>query len=513
MTITRHLAARKTRGIERTLRVCLDEPKVARPEWCWRDDWVQGGESVYSLLGQFQVLNAVGGKQVRAAFVDAPRPASFDRLLAPSVDLHDVKHFKLASFAAAVRLSFDVIRLSFVNEAFPTSGWRSYPNLRWCPECAKSGYHAPMFQLPMIHDCPAHGRALEHRCPRCRSNLPYRLLTAVRAPLFCCPVCKHDLAAPLREGVRKGLATADIETLNHQAALLRFCDGLPTVVARAVENVRSTNSVDVRVSSPNARVSEEEFRSFVVRVLASLETRSQMDWNQCEPSYTYIEGHAFSAKARGSQATLPAAGWPDHLVSPSDPGLCRAAALYRCVRRHLWRTVVRPHHRCVWAACERMWWPIVGSQTPPFCPVAAAFLRWRLRWESVIRLSDFLSTPSGPPLGLVAWMASAPIGAASFSGVVQAWLIEHVLGCDLMNVFDATLDEELRRGASEPINWAREWIDGAGDSCWVSVGRGSKSQPIRLFMFPRADTIRQSNMSDGAGHYARQLAIISEIAR
>ena len=494
----------------RALQICLDAPRVAQPQWCWRDDWVQGQESIYSLIGQFQVLNVVGAKQVRAAFVEAVQPGTSIGLRTPVVDLIRTDRIRLASFAAAVRLPVDVVRLGFVSEAFPTSGWRGHADLRWCSECVKSGYHTPMFQLPMVEVCPAHHGVLKHRCPRCRSPFPYQLTTLSQLPLFCCPSCKWDLISSMRSGSRLALTSSHLQLLKQRSALLQFVDSLPSVFARHCGNGPSLRTAALVMSPPSVRGNDGEFRAFIARVLASLEATTQGDWDQCNPTYTYVERNVALRRSRGSTTAAGEPGWSEHLVPRSDERLRRVVALYRCVRRHVWRNLVRSHRRCVSAVCRRMWWPIVGSDSPPFCPVAAAFLRWRLRWESAIRLSDMLNRPNTPPLGLVTWLASSPIAPPSCTRSAQDWLVDHVLGFDLLGDFDAILGEEMVRRTDQPIYWVREWADGAGQSCWVCAGSGTKSNPFRLFV-DNTSPIPQSMSADEVGHYWDHLAIVGKI--
>ncbi len=493
------------------MQICVDIPKPPRPQWCWRDDWVQGGESIYSLIGLFEALNIVGGRQIRAAFVDAVQPGTSRFLIQPTLDLLRPDRFRVAWLASVVRLPLDVVRQSFVSEAFPVSGWCGHRQLHWCPQCVKSGYHSPLFQLPLVYECPAHHCPLESECPRCRSAFPYQVVTNSAIPLFCCPACKLDLAPRVREGRRRPLAAEEMRMLSHRAELMQFCDSLPTMVSQALGTPLATQGSDVMVSPPALRVAESDYKTFVTQVLASLRSANQADWDRCEPSFSYVSIGVPAGRRRRAKLLAASSGWTDHLVSASDKGLHRAAALYRCVRRHLWRTVVHPHHRCVASACRRLWWPITGCQTPSFCPVAAAFVRWRLRWESAIRCTDLMAAAITPPLGLVTWLASAPIGPAAGTEPVHDWLVDHVLGCDLMDAFEDMLAEEIERPADEPIKWTREWAAPAGHSCWVCTGRGTKYQPATLFVRGRTSGDLQRWDSVDAGHYARHLDAIARI--
>jgi hypothetical protein len=143
--------------------------------------------------------------------------------------------------------------------------------------------------------------------------------------------------------------------------------------------------------------------------------------------------------------------------------------------------------------------------------VAAAFVRWRLRWESAVRCTDLIAAAITPPLGLVTWLASAPIGPAAGTEPVHDWLVDHALGCDLMDAFEDMLVEEINRPAGDPIKWAREWVAPAGHSCWVCTGRGTKYQPARLFVRERSAHDLRRWCRVEASHYARHLAAVAQI--
>lgn len=59
---------------------------------------------------------------------------------------------------------------------------RNWIGMRWdhmriCPHCVKDdGFHHALWELPLVHACPAHGCWLVCRCPSCGNPLTWRLL-------------------------------------------------------------------------------------------------------------------------------------------------------------------------------------------------------------------------------------------------------------------------------------------------------------------------------------------------
>lgn len=511
-TMARSFNSLSARGPSRTrkvpqLEILLHEPEIIIPAWCWRSDWVQGGESIYSLLGIFQALNLVHGRHLREfiATPEDPEAPSFRKR--SNIDLRSADRFRTAWFAATVHETLDAVRLGFVKEAFPVSGWSGEPDLRWCPMCARSGYHTAFFQLLIVHECPAHGCPLERRCPRCRTCFPYRLDASVATPLFCCPACKLDLAKDLRSGFPRSGGREEIGLITGRLRQLQYLDRLPSLISSALQGCSSYEVSSVCVGPPRSGGRDGEFQTFVSEVLSSLRPSGQLDWVVRAPSFRFVERigiHGANA-GRGRSAK---SGWPYSAIAKTDQNLQQAGALYRCIRRHLWRTVVRSHHRCVMSACERLWWPIVGTTTSAFCPVAVAFLRWRLRWEAVPRLTDLLRSPINTPHGLVAWLGVAPFGLTSWTPGLRQWLIDHLLGHELLLSFGELYDEEVGRPFGETVKWAREWTRTVVRCSWVCAGRGSVSMPARLYFGGQGfrDLVAVPN---GSGHRAAHVAALA----
>ena len=67
------------------------------------------------------------------------------------------------------------------------------PYIRICPECWRSWYHSPWFQLPFVSLCPIHKVPLTSKCPRCGRGLGQLSLDRhlLKSP-FQCGECPSD---------------------------------------------------------------------------------------------------------------------------------------------------------------------------------------------------------------------------------------------------------------------------------------------------------------------------------
>lgn len=479
-----------------SVRIRIFEPTVINPEWCWRDDWVVGGESIYALLAIFESLNVVNGQFITLTFIDLGGSARKALTKAPIIDLRSAERFRLDEVSKIMRLRTEILQEAFVVEGFPHSGWRGSSFLRWCPECLKYGFHALIFQLPLMHTCPGHAVALLDRCPKCQSEFPYKLSGASSSPaLYCCPNCRFDLVPELRNVWRKPrLGTSVIEAINAEASLLRFCDQLPTRSDGPHGSSNLNGHGRFYFSTPRVGTDITDFGEFAKRVMVSL-AREGIQEVRVKPSVSYIETRKFRDNKIGKN-TKNSCGWPAHLIHRSDFALIRSACIYRAVRRQLWRSAVKPHQGCVKLECSRIWWPVYGSKTTGMCSAATAFIRWRMHWEGMSVPSDLLAKPNSLPLGLVSWLgAGAPMGFSAWSDAMNNWLSGHILVRDLMASFSMFFRIAETENAQDQIDWVRIHFDELPKTGWLCAGNGTKRSPGQLFFMPLKGVFGQESVT------------------
>jgi hypothetical protein len=484
--------------VDRSTPIRLLAPEAREPGWCWRDDWLSGGESIYSILAMFESLNVIGGRHVTDALLKVERDPYGKRIAGPTIDLRTSSRFDLERLTRAAHLSPQALREAFVTDAFSISGWSGSMTLRWCPQCARRAFHCTIFQLPFINTCPAHGDMLHDRCARCRSLFPYKLVGTYTSKLFHCPRCKHSLWPGLYEAIKKNRLTSEERTsIRSKFDLLAFCDRLPTVLVDLLGARPASTQNDIVVSSSRDFSVDLEFVSFVSQVLVSLENSPQLDWLCVVPSVTFNE--AIPDRSRGLRTKTKmkeGVAWPEHLIPRADVKLRRAAQIYRIVRRHIWRSALRGHRPCLFSACRHLWWPLSGDKTSKLCPVAVAYIRWRMGWEHLTVASQLMDRPSKTPLGLAAWLATvAPFGASSYTPTMTAWLVDHILAQDLLSSFRSLLNAARRQVTLGVVDWSRDSFVDQRQTCWVCAGKGTAQSPFRLFTAP-PPSLQLANSND-----------------
>lgn len=448
--------------------------------WTWRRSWYSGSDSIYALLAKFAELNAIGQATLCELFVEkhesGVRAHLRSRPYYPRVDLRSSEHFRLGRLAAILHLDAAQVRQAFVGDQFPNARFGVNANLVWCRFCAQRGYHATSFQLNHATMCPAHRVPLLKACTRCRQPLPYVLHSTKRAPFFACAHCGADHARLLRGAqLELSLLPAAGALFRDHLEMVRLVDSLPTLID-AHRRASGDPSLPVLVGKPDAYRHRAAFEQFVADVLHAVVARkgSQRELAVIAPSATYVEPYLPVRKILQQKPPEARRG---------DPELLRAWSVYRSVRRWIWRRVVHSHGRCIETALNQLWWDLEGSTTASFCPVALAFVRWRMQWEGC-RVPGHLNRRrlAPTPYGLAAWVSSeAPIGSPLWTLGFERWLNAHLVGEACLASFRGWLESSQRWSKKGQVYWRAHEADAFCIRHWAAVGRGTLDEPGVLY--------------------------------
>ena len=165
-----------------------------------------------------------------------------------------------------------------------------------------------------------------------------------------------------------------------------------------------------------------------------------------------------------------------------DAKLRASYDVYSAVRRFLWRHVVHGHQACIASAAAHFWWNMDGESTAAFCPVAGAFIRWRMHWEACGTPRYLFSPMLKDPMGLGGWLASeAPICLAGWNKDSEQWVSDHVLGSHCIGSFWEFLEKSLANVKRNKVSWSKHTHTGRYTSYWAVTGRDTAQCPIRIY--------------------------------
>ncbi len=477
----------------RAARIILDTPHRHAPSWNWREDWQTGFESSYALFSRFALWNRMTAKEVAHIFVSRTCGRRTAILKQPNVDLRDAEAFDLVGMSHIMHVDFDALRHAFLTDYLPNSRHKSLEHLRWCTKCASAAFHSPIFQLAIIAECPIHSLPLQSKCKSCGTEIPYRFRTDVFATPFSCPKCAKPLASMGKRTaaqVRRSKARS-YSALENLIKLMAFEDQF-VAMKLELNRLRKLQGLgDLVISRADWRRRESEYTGFVAQVLNGLQAEDESRQTQL-PLQHILEvvrgaapGRVVPTKIRLRKGRKgKAGGFPNPgELPPLEAGLQSMHEVYKAIRRHLWRHVVKEHRHCIESLARHLWWHMEGEVTPLVCPVAEAFVRWRMFWEGTGVPNALMHAPNKPPYGIMCWQAeSAPVCPAGWTPPAERWVIDHVFGMCCLANFRDWVDVVHLGNRSRQITWTRHIPSGQHDGYWAVTGNDSRSRPLHLFL-------------------------------
>lgn len=150
----------------------------------WSPKWDAPGASLWALANKLSHVSTMPLNEVLRELVDADRT---HRLLAFAPSRSNARQ---AAELFGRRSPESLFTALDVQQ--PVDRSRIRLSLAWCPTCAESWYHAPVFQLAGLSRCPWHGCALRTCCPHC-----WRPVDPLGTSAWTCDGCgKHLVDAP-----------------------------------------------------------------------------------------------------------------------------------------------------------------------------------------------------------------------------------------------------------------------------------------------------------------------------
>jgi len=493
-------------------RILIHTPRATPATYCWRDAWLTGFDSAYSLLSKFALLNAMTARELTTLVVSRTCGRRTRLIKHPDCDLRDSSLIDVPKLARLCRTSEELITRGFVFGNFPAPRSDCATVLRYCPECLRRGWHVALFQLKFIRRCPIHQLPLQEPCPACGGRIPYQLAAAAINDPFTCSHCQADLAPalgapgvpPLDEEERAALRNA-IDTAAGLSAFLHHHHPLAQLLS-------FFGTSRVMMSPPSPRRAREEYAAFLDALVHRLRPQlspstpngALIEIVRGEPcvrtrSASQRERRRRPGAARAGSRTMPLVQppiYPSTCWDGADRGLLdrkleSILPLYGALRRHVWRAIVGVHQACAKGAAARLNYDTEGAFVATSCPVASAYLRWRLYWEGLRVPADLFRPPRHLPFGVLAWLCDgAPVAAESWTLRGDQWLEHRVFAMDCIRDFAAwwRLCKSAANGNDATIRWWRAAAGGYGRTYWAATGHDRPTAPLRVFLETRKDS-------------------------
>lgn len=496
-------------------RILLDTYSVQAEQWCWRAAWHIHGESAWTLLWKFALLNQVTAREVARLSVSSRCGRRVTMCAKPNVDLRDGNMFDLETLSGMFRVPKSIMRRAFLFEVLPGSALRSRDFLRWCPECMARGFHSPLYQMRLTRTCPLHNRPLIDRCLHCAQQIPYKMTREFMASPFKCPHCGIGLAPTMMKD-RPDIMRLRKEQISRLSLLLKFhraADAELVSVTDADRLFVSAERAGITYVSMNELDIHSHYAGFIAQVLEDV----------APGLHQRQRGLRFEPVARHECGSPRTPHWDidvevDETLGEggSLPDIYFTALLntYKTVRRHLWRHRLRSHRRCIKSAAARLWWHIDGETTCAFCPFAIAFIRWRMMWEGCGTPRYLFRRPSVEYYGVLGWHLSRPaLTPDHWSEATKAWVMDHIFSNSALAAFDEMLRDATACCDPDLVTWNRPKSPVDYTCLWAVAGRDCADRPALVYVQRQRPAQRLPLPSVEENHWGHHLASISRLCR
>lgn len=497
----------------------LNDKLKGTPLRTWSDRWDNPGESLYALVAQLGSLNALTVSQLCDLFghhtlVQGSTGAVWREFAV--VDFRDGLGLDLEGLAVHLRMTGSELEARSIAALMPNSRTAISEVLVWCPICVKTGHHLCTMQLPAVRECPRHHKPLLNACPKCKANIPYVLKRSAKAPLFACSQCGYDLAPATREPQNFApYPSVYRRIVERQIDYLVQMDKLPILLGVVTQGF-SRRNYEIKLSRPDFTRIQTKFSEFVHDFLNAVRVVNRVQNNGAKIGLPFYQT-ACRNPAGFTHDRKDAGSYDGTVRIGSDAIYQELMQLYRAVRRYVKRSIVGQHMRCVKIAQSALWWDIQGERTVAFCPVAMAYLRWRMQWESRRAVGQLPgSKQSLTMLGLVGWIAAEqPVSLPTWRPEFFGWLRRHLIGADLLDSIFGWVELCQREYVKGHVVWRREAHEHFARHHWGCCGGGTSGEPGFLF-FDKFEGMRKPLISQPvqwSDHYRETERLVNSIKR
>lgn len=156
----------------------------------WKKEWLWEYESVWSFINKLEYLNQINDSDLKSIFKYEKNNLLFHDMRkyyldSFILDYEEIKNKLGVDLVKRQKMSIDKIISPFTLDSYITAEKYSkntaekwfYNHLHFCTECIKLGYHSLKHQFKFNNDmCFIHNCNLEHNCPNCGTQIPYKFL-------------------------------------------------------------------------------------------------------------------------------------------------------------------------------------------------------------------------------------------------------------------------------------------------------------------------------------------------
>jgi len=379
-------------------------PEPPAPRYTRLRGWFQSGESAWSLVAKFQLLNCLTLEQLLELVTPAEHRAR------EPLSFRFAQRFDLARLAALLGLVPEALGRSFLTANHRAPGAPLVArSVRFCARCLLAGWHLTMSQWRFLRRCPIHRSPLSRRCPRCtkRTSLDFRLDIALASQPYACSACGQVLAPQLEAPCGRPNAITAAQSLELERWMRTLEHYLAAFSPSA--HTRHVRGDDQAKTADRSRARHARW-SFLAEI-AGVAHRAPPAWPRIglpDIPASPLQPASLCAKPQHVPVTWRAEHWPHF-----DPGFATIATLYARERDRLAERIRVDAETSRLLEAHAAPPGITARKADPhrLCADTLAYWLWRMAWEGTSSLR-LLHAREHPPFGLTAWLAYAPMATA-----------------------------------------------------------------------------------------------------
>jgi hypothetical protein len=457
----------------------VEHPYFERSGFCWRPYWASRFESLWSLLRKFAHLNAINQYDVLRIFkiTDVSQKVERQRwcLQADLRQFGALDQWKLSTmFVLDNRELTESTVLRFVQGREADILTSEF--LRFCPTCIYQGFHSPIHQLLFLTNCPAHGDRLEVRCAECLTfPIPYKFPSITSNDLSNCIHFVH--------GLKQHLAYSNADELQKEAADREMA--LQPVAKLLMKRI-GLNVEEQTISERILPWAKRRCVPYYLRRLFCYWAETFVD-SSCKGDFKIPKNKSIHLQLR-HRKTFHASVTVNRLDSKAS--LRRAAEawdlelyrIYKAIGRHLIRSYLFDHHRCIARVDEDLEWSgATLTWQRRICPTAIAISIWRISLE--VSAPEKLFQPSRRYRGVVYYPR---VNWTSPSDDFSDWVLRRLFVLECIGLFHECflLAEAVYRRNSCALDF-RRYLKGRRRPHWL-IEKRERDELILHWWVPRS---------------------------
>lgn len=335
------------------------KPKNHNKTYIWRSEWLQPFESPWGVLEKFRFANEANEEDIFRIFSGYPEGNTNYGHFRSLITLTGINGKVSESLLGIDIKALNKGYLQRIIGALPVRNIENYVRrtLSFCPECIKEGHHSLFHQIKLFTKCPYHDVSLQQRCPKCHSQIPYKLSFDWSTAAFKCKCGYSFINSEMKHNFID-------KWYNRPASKIVIPE-----ISKWINMVREDHNKLRKVYFNPAAIYHEDIIKYVLHVIQPSNTYNNNEIHNVQRA----PAHFSVLKYRDNQSK---ADKQDDMRKLNKELAVYARSIYKAVARYIRKHILKKHKKCIQIFTRKM-------EGEDICPLAFAYVMWRRDLEGL----------------------------------------------------------------------------------------------------------------------------------